>query len=274
MYNEPVGQILSDARIKLGKSIKEVEFDTKIRAKYIKALELNDYSSLPPNIYTQGFIKTYAQYLGLDPQPLIQQHKGLYGQPGSDLSQLSANIKVKKKGQPRWFKPAVAIGAVAGLFFILLAWGAWQQSAARGQKVIVQDIKTKPTSTTVAAATTTTSVAAEKKTIAATEEKDIPEGDGVLDVVVKLTGINNTGSWVRVTVDGEKAYEGIIKDGTTKLFKGDSEIKLRVGNITGLEVMFDGKVVKSSSFTTENGIATKTFEANGTKQKSKSSRKN
>ena len=273
MNDGTIGEALAEARRKLGKSIKEVELDTKIRGKYIEALERDDFDCLPGEIYCRGFIKTYASYLGLDAEPLVQQYKGLHVPKDEyDISTVSSNMRIAQQQRPKWFKPAIVLGVAAVIFVSLIAWGARVSNISDEQRVVVRDIKTRSTTeTTVASATTDTTV---KKGAAATSAADGDssktttssttattekngKGDGKIDVTVKLTGIQDGGSWVRVTVDGEKAFEGIIEDGKTKLFEGDERVKVRVGNVSALEVMLNGK--RQSQLDTVNGIAEKTF---------------
>ncbi|MHB8841939.1 MAG: helix-turn-helix domain-containing protein [Candidatus Aquicultor sp.] len=268
MNTEPIGQVLSEARIKLGKSIKEVEFDTKIRAKYVEALEQDYFDYLPGNIYTQGFIKTYATYLGIDPEPLVQQYKSLHEQKSTDdLGHVSANMRLRVKKRPPWMIAAVVVGAIGVLFISLIAWGAWVQHAANDPKVVVQDVKTrKPVDTVVAAATTSTTAKKSRgndKTVSSGSNSSSSTTDTELktNIVVKLTGINSEGSWAKVTVDGEKKYEGVINDGVTKQFKGGESIRVRIGNISGLEVMVNGKRQSKNKLKTTNGIFDKTYKA-------------
>ncbi|HZD59614.1 MAG TPA: RodZ domain-containing protein [Anaerolineae bacterium] len=282
MQTEAIGEVLAEARRELGKSIKEVELGTKIRSRYIEALERDDFESLPGDIYAKGFIKTYAIYLGLDPRPLIQQYKGLYEQQNSyDVAHMSANMRIATKKRPRWFKPIIGFGIVAAIFIVLIAWGALQSGSSNKQPLKAWDIRARGnTDTTVAATTTSTT---HKRAVIGNEETDSdnaePRGDAVsdqekhttsttipdskttdngkTDVTVKLTGINDTGSWVRVKVDGENKFEGLITDGESKLFKADETIQVRVGNAPGLEVMYNGK--RLPQLETVNGVAVKTF---------------
>ncbi|NCO65646.1 MAG: hypothetical protein COW32_11365 [Candidatus Aquicultor secundus] len=273
MNKEPIGQVLSEARIKLGKSIKEVEFDTKIRAKYVEALEQDYFDYLPGSVYTQGFIKTYATYLGVDPEPLVQQYKSLYEQKSADdLGHVSANMRVRVKTRPPWMIAAVVAGAIGVLFISLIAWGAWVQHASKDPKVVVQDVKTrKPVDTVVAAATTSTT-AKKSRNNNKTASADSGSSSSTTDsgqktsIVVKLTGINGEGSWARISVDGEKKYEGVINDGVTKQFKGGESIRVRIGNVSGLEVMVDGKRQSKNKLKTVNGIFDKTYKAGSTKE--------
>src|SRR3954447_18198618 len=61
-----IGETLRQARIDKGVSIADAERATYIRRRYLEALEADDYAALPASVYTRGFIRTYAEYLGLD----------------------------------------------------------------------------------------------------------------------------------------------------------------------------------------------------------------
>src|ERR1051326_7290810 len=67
----PVGQRLQQERIKKGLSIDEIARATKIRPNFISALEKGNYKKLPSSAYVQGFIKNYAEYLGLPKKEIL-----------------------------------------------------------------------------------------------------------------------------------------------------------------------------------------------------------
>ena len=66
-----VGEILRKEREKQGKTIRQIQRQTKIGEKILKALESNDFSSLPPAPFIKGFIRSYSQALGLDSARLV-----------------------------------------------------------------------------------------------------------------------------------------------------------------------------------------------------------
>jgi cytoskeleton protein RodZ len=70
-----IGRILEHKRKEKGLSLGEVEEATKIRKRYLDGLERDDYAVLPAGVYAQGFLKTYANYLGLDGEVLTRQLK-------------------------------------------------------------------------------------------------------------------------------------------------------------------------------------------------------
>src|SRR5687768_8346464 len=69
------GRLLEHKRKERGLSLEEVEQATKIRKRYLTGLEREDYAVLPDAVYARGFLKTYANYLGLDGEALSQQLK-------------------------------------------------------------------------------------------------------------------------------------------------------------------------------------------------------
>ncbi|MEO5919457.1 MAG: helix-turn-helix domain-containing protein [Candidatus Limnocylindrales bacterium] len=73
---EPVPSLpdrLAAARERKGVDLFRAERDTKIRSRYLAALERGDYRELPGSVYTKGFLRNYAVYLGLDPEEVLRQ---------------------------------------------------------------------------------------------------------------------------------------------------------------------------------------------------------
>src|ERR671911_3100476 len=67
-----IGPILEKARKERGLTLEEAEHATKIRKRYLSGLEREDYGALPDAVYARGFLKTYANYLGLDGEELAR----------------------------------------------------------------------------------------------------------------------------------------------------------------------------------------------------------
>jgi cytoskeletal protein RodZ len=69
----PVGETLQAARERKGVDLYRAERDTKIRLRYLSALEDGDYAELPAPVYTKGFLRNYAIYLGLEPDDILDR---------------------------------------------------------------------------------------------------------------------------------------------------------------------------------------------------------
>ncbi|MFL5735400.1 MAG: RodZ domain-containing protein [Chloroflexia bacterium] len=99
-----LGDMLRDARTAKGLSLAEVERDTKIRAKYISALEDNHLADLPGPVYARGFLRNYAAYLGLDDEQVIDLFE--------EERQPTRNKIRAKRGEPVAPKPKGGIETI------------------------------------------------------------------------------------------------------------------------------------------------------------------
>lgn len=91
-----LGTVLRTAREARFIDLTRVERDTKIRVRYLSALERGDYRDLPEPIYTRGFLRNYGLYLGLDPEYLI------------DLYRLESGTGVERPSMPAARRPMAA----------------------------------------------------------------------------------------------------------------------------------------------------------------------
>jgi cytoskeletal protein RodZ len=115
---DQVGDLLRCAREKAGKSMRDVSDALNIRFVYVEALEQSDYGKLPGTTYAIGFLRTYAQYLGLDVAELVQRFKE--EQAGLDRqTQLVFPTPVPEGKVPGGALILVSVVLVA------LAYGAW-----------------------------------------------------------------------------------------------------------------------------------------------------
>ena len=70
-----LGHILREARETKGLTLAEVETDIRINTRFLEALENGDYAILPTPVHVRGFLRNYARFLGLDPQPLLDRYE-------------------------------------------------------------------------------------------------------------------------------------------------------------------------------------------------------
>src|SRR6266480_1489348 len=113
--------------------IADVEARTKIRAKYLRALENEEFAMLPGSTFVRTFLRTYAELLGLDPQRLVEEYRANYeSQDELDLQPLAgtpaAAGRRDRGGRPR--PPtrlpnrfAIVVGAVVLLLIFLIVLG-------------------------------------------------------------------------------------------------------------------------------------------------------
>lgn len=122
---ETLGEKLKRKRKSLGLEIHQVEKALKIRAKYLKALEDEEWIKLPPDPYTKGFLKSYALYLKLDPQKILSLFKREKGIEEGIRKASGKSPQVKQLKSPRviitpktLFIALILIGALAAIFYV------------------------------------------------------------------------------------------------------------------------------------------------------------
>ncbi|WP_150267795.1 helix-turn-helix domain-containing protein [Paenibacillus tepidiphilus] len=76
-----LGRHLKEARLQKGMSLDDVQEVTKIRKKYLEAIEAGDYTVLPGSFYVRAFIKTYAEAVGVNPDELMEEHGNVPAAP-------------------------------------------------------------------------------------------------------------------------------------------------------------------------------------------------
>jgi cytoskeletal protein RodZ len=111
------------ARERKGVDLYRAERDTKIRSRYLAALERGDYKELPGAVYTKGFLRNYALYLGLDPDEILVQWRRERGDgaPAQPVISVPRPIAPPRRGLT--FSPGVVVAAL--LTVVVLLVGAY-----------------------------------------------------------------------------------------------------------------------------------------------------
>jgi cytoskeleton protein RodZ len=122
-----IGQTLREARVRRRIDMSEVEAATKIRAKYLRALENEEWELLPGSTFVKTFLRTYAEYLELDARMLVEEYRQRYERPSTqDLTPFAAGLGRKGRLRRRrlaalgpWAVVAVGIVALLGILYWL-----------------------------------------------------------------------------------------------------------------------------------------------------------
>jgi hypothetical protein len=124
-----IGETLREARIRRRIDLSEVEADTKIRGRYLRALENDEWDVLPGGAYTRSFIRTYAGYLGLDGERLADEFRrsteDVAVRPGEPAAPAPAPHAPRTRGESRFQISRGALAALisVGLIVILIGIG-------------------------------------------------------------------------------------------------------------------------------------------------------
>src|SRR6201994_340490 len=123
-----IGTTLREARMRARIDITEVEARTKIRAKYLRAIENEEWDLLPGPVYVKSFLRTYGDFLGVDSRLLVDEYKRRYERPADqDLRPITARSRDRERERRRRRRPRlgpigavvlVLAGVVVALYFI------------------------------------------------------------------------------------------------------------------------------------------------------------
>jgi cytoskeleton protein RodZ len=120
-----IGNSLREARVRQGFEYPQIELATKIRAKYIAALEDEQFGLLPAHTYVKGFLRTYAEFLGLDGQLYVDEFSSRF--VGDGMLEGSATRRIAPRvHQNRGIERNVLLVALAGIAvltaLVIVAW--------------------------------------------------------------------------------------------------------------------------------------------------------
>src|SRR4051794_29093024 len=119
-----IGNSLREARMRQGLDHTHVELATKIRAKYIKALEDEHFELLPSGTYIKGFLRSYAEYLGLDGQLYVDEYNSRYIADG--LEEAPRERRQPRIRQERALERRIVLLALLGIAavtaLVIVAW--------------------------------------------------------------------------------------------------------------------------------------------------------
>jgi cytoskeletal protein RodZ len=136
-----IGDQLRETRMRNRIDISEVEAATKIRAKYLRALENEEWDLLPGPTFVKTFLRTYADYLGLDARNLVEEYRARYERPSAqELTPFGTNIGARR-ARPRrplfapWMAVIAGVLVLFGALYLLGTWGAGDGDGDAGDEV-------------------------------------------------------------------------------------------------------------------------------------------
>ncbi len=193
---------------------------------YLAAIEDEKWSTVGAPVYVRGFLRTYARFLGLDPEEAVAAFNRTQPAPVSAPA-AREGVSERPEAAPA-SRTSSALLWVAGTVAVLLI-----------AFLVFTELTMPRRSTTTAGPAT--AVPAPASPLASAPPASHPPGLA-LGGARSLAVVLSAPSWLRVTVDGNVSMEGTYPAGTSKTFHGNSAL-LRIGNAGGVEVYVDGKDV-------------------------------
>jgi len=225
-----IGQILCEAREAAGLTQAVMAEKTLIRLSLINAIETADTSQLPEPVYTRGLIRRYGDSLGLDGETLAIQYFTPATQPKPTRSFWRLPVTPQLRPVHLYLTYVVLIGiAISALSYTL------QRMSYQNSTLPVLEDEVAEEATMPEAGPDSGDDSDPIRSPASTNAMPPVMADSPVRVTVQLQGQ----SWLRVTTDGEVTFEGIMKEGDSKVWTADDEVRIRAGNAGGVKVSFN-----------------------------------
>jgi cytoskeleton protein RodZ len=227
-----IGGSLREARLKRGLSSADVQKAIRIRDRYLQALEEERWELLPGDAYVKGFLRTYADYLGLDGSLYVEEYNSRYAHPEDAVivpERFARPVRLRRRRG--LLRPAVGIAALVAIVVGLAAW----QLGGSGS----------PSS---APSTRTTTTIQHTTTGAITPPKPKHQRHVVVALPTQAVLVASRGScWLEVrqggTQTGALIYENTLQQGQTlpvKLTSGP--VWIRIGDPASLDIHLGNKL--------------------------------
>ena len=232
------GTILQQARKKKKFSLDKVHKLTKIKTEYLEALENNDVSTFPAELYYKNFLKTYAKFLSLDSVEILKLYEQAKKEEQEDLFKQN-NIDIIENKFIDFCKTnvktiiTVASVIIILIFFIILALSYNKES---NEQIVKEEIK----------------VSTQTATTVRKEQEKITEQS------LHVTAIQDT--WIKIVSDNRTVFEGILQKDHYFKSKSKNEFNVKIGNVDTVTVLFNDMPVDIAKGSNNSKVNTITLK--------------
>jgi cytoskeleton protein RodZ len=235
-----LGETLRQARLDKGVSLADAARETRIRRGYLEALEAEDVAALPPMVYTRGFLRTYAEYLGLSPEAMVDLYQpSARREPSPALRSAAPHMAI-----PRHIPLRPVMYGIGSIVFVAIfgfAWSWYQdvQHTLNGDTTLRQGRAGTPTAATGARLPTPFPIVlASPSPTASPTPEPLPTATPAVDgILVEFR--TNARVYVEAAVDGNQVLAETLAAGaqrTLPLAKTSVVIRASIGSAVDVTV--------------------------------------
>jgi helix-turn-helix protein/uncharacterized protein DUF4115 len=212
-----IGSSLRDARLRQELDFPELEERTKIRPKYLRALEDEQFDILPAPTYVKGFLRSYAEALGLDGQPFVDEYNSRFAVGEDEVVVRTRRMPVQQRRERTVRESRIAMVALVAITIVTaLVIAAWRFSAPEPERVPNLG-----------------------------PERSTSVGQNARRVQLNVRAVAGA-SWMEVragSVSGRLLYSGTLEPGQRKTFTGRN-IQLALAKPDNVSVRLNGRKVE------------------------------
>lgn len=244
-----IGDRLKEARQESGLSFKEIQDSIKVRAKYLQALEEENYKLIPGEAYVRAFIKGYGNFLGLNGKELVEEYKEKLKKEREALEkELEQEEEEQSTGifQNKIVSSIIVIIVLLVIIFVVYNIfllnkvndhydnASQNISDVNTSEINQPELPLTITDNLTQAALPENSKKKSSEQLAELLEEQFNIHPDESDKIITIMAVKR--SWLQVAVDGRIEYEGIMEREQTIEFQGSDVIELKIGNAAGIKV--------------------------------------
>jgi len=221
-----IGDILRRAREEKGLSLKDIQEVTKIRLRYLEAIDEGNFDAIPGEVYRKGFIVNYANVVGLEGQAVLQKYHDLKSVQEEQSKQEQLLVEQEESAPQKsnlnneWIK-GIYLGVAGALAIVLLISFFLLPSLHKSKsEEITQSVEIE-------------------------ETNDSDNNQTLFPAPITITAEFKQRVWVQVVADGEYIF---MRDGRTfdstepvQVWTAQQEMQIKMGNPAGVVLTFNGK---------------------------------
>ncbi|HEX7153284.1 MAG TPA: RodZ domain-containing protein [Thermoanaerobaculia bacterium] len=236
------GEELRREREIRGISLKEIADATKISKRFLEAIERNDHKTLPAPVFTRGFVREYARYLGLNAEDMVNRYN--YAAAGDQHVEKTAHLErlvapavepeLPKRERPRQGIPppykridrnliiiALIVAALGGVAYWAIQQKRASEAAQRAEAEAPPIVTPRPAASPAPA-------------------PEPPVDDTVLSLIVEMNGK----SWIELEADGKNVFKDTLNEGERRTFQAKDRFRFRnIGNAAAVTLTLNGTQV-------------------------------
>jgi cytoskeletal protein RodZ len=231
-----IGKLLKEKRGKMNISLADVHKAIKIHEKYISAIEDGDINVFFAEVYYRSFVRSYAEYLGFDPEELFEK----FGMGKTLLKKLTVEEEKKSgiKTELVWKasqKSKINAKKLLIIFMIVIAVAFFVFFLFLNRSILNVPlfVKIHPQIETLNNKDHSDGV------IASVEEKKETLFDSKQKLVIEAVA----DAWIKIDSDGRPVFEGTVAKGSKKSWEANRRFELKIGYVPGVKMFFNGKQV-------------------------------
>jgi len=221
------GASFKKARDSKGLSIAKIAEETRISSRFLEAIEHEDFHLLPGGIFNRGFIRTYAERVGLDPAAALSEYEQLIKtqEPEQQVVQFE---EPSSKGEKNFYPVVIGALALAIVIFYIVTRDPGNTVQTR-------------TSARVTASEPAPSTPLGSSVEAAPEPEPEPPAPAIT-VALEVQAVEQT--WIKVITDNNPPQEALMEPGNLLRFSAETLLTLTVGNAAGVTLKLNDKQMK------------------------------